>query len=157
MQKKRSNKWHSFEVGGDQTHSSADIRRGLIYSKPSNSDWSIFFTISLKSKQKIRFLPQKRYSTIYVKGKSQGGYCTNKLQKQGFISRMLEVQTKVWFSISIVLSHFTKNTLDNFSSIYYFSDTQNSFDPDRELKIMLPHSTSVLPPTNFQIRTHLYD
>jgi len=30
-----------------QTHSSADIRRGFIYSKPSNSDWSIFFTISL--------------------------------------------------------------------------------------------------------------
>lgn len=34
------------------THSSADMSRGLMYSKPSNSDWSIFFTTSLKKEKK---------------------------------------------------------------------------------------------------------
>lgn len=33
------------------THSSADISRGLMYSKPSNSDWSIFLTTSLKKQR----------------------------------------------------------------------------------------------------------
>lgn len=35
------------------THSSADISRGLMYSNPSNSDWSIFLTASLREIREI--------------------------------------------------------------------------------------------------------
>lgn len=39
--------WHQ----APHTHSSADMRSGLMYSKPSNSDWSIFLTTSLQRNQ----------------------------------------------------------------------------------------------------------
>lgn len=47
-----------------QTHSSADIKRGFIYSKPSNSDWSIFFTISLLRLKTVVNLARLKVSSI---------------------------------------------------------------------------------------------
>lgn len=87
------------------TVSSVDSNNGLIYSNPSNSDWSIRFIISLKNKRQMPFywLQVVVLPCLFSSGNSRipTGSCHTDIQKHQQMGQKVGTPLKMYFILMV--------------------------------------------------------